>query len=79
MISGSAVEGVVHLLIDFDFWVQPAWGQHPDPNQWNAAGYYQGYAQGYDQYGYPTQPPQDPAYAQYGNYPGYGNYPQQVC
>lgn len=60
---------------------QPAaWGQHQDPNQqWNAAGYYQGYAQGYDQYGYPTQPPQDPAYAQYGNYPGYGNYPQQVC
>ncbi|KAG0592365.1 hypothetical protein M758_1G240700 [Ceratodon purpureus] len=56
----------------------PVWGGHQDPNQWNAAGYYQGYAQGYDQYGYPTQPPQDPAYAQYGNYPGYGNYPQQA-
>jgi len=52
------------------------WAQPQDPNQWNAAGYYQGYAQGYDQYGYPAQPPQDPAYA-YGNYPGYGAYPQQ--
>lgn len=54
-----------------------------DPNQWSAgagagagAGGYYGYAQGYENYGYPPAG-QDPN--MYGSYPGYANYqpPQQ--
>lgn len=53
-----------------------AWGQaQPDPNQWNA-GYY-GYGQGYENYGYATNP-QDAGSYGYAGYGGYGNYPQQM-
>ena len=47
-----------------------------DPNQWNGAAGYYGYAQGYENYGYAPATTQDPN--MYGSYPGYPNYqPQQ--
>jgi RNA recognition motif-containing protein len=54
------------------------WGQQ-DPNQWvGGGGYYGGYGQGYDQYGYPTQASHDAGAYGYGSYSGYGNYSHQV-
>lgn len=65
--------------------IRLSWGRSPttkqpqhDASQW-AGGYYGGYSQGYDAYGY-SQAPQDPnMYAAYGGgaYPGYANYGQQ--
>lgn len=61
--------------------VRLSWGRspsnkqaQPDPSQYG--GYY-GYAQGYENYGYPPAATQDPN--MYGSYPGYANYqpPQQ--
>lgn len=46
----------------------------PDQTQWNGAGAYYGYPQGYDAYTY-APPTQDPN-MYYGGYPGYGNYQQ---
>jgi hypothetical protein len=55
------------------------WGQQ-DPNQWGGGGgYYGGYGQGYDQYGYPIQASQDAGAYGYGAYAGYGNYSQQAA
>jgi hypothetical protein len=55
------------------------WGQQ-DPNQWGGGGgYYGGYGQGYDQYGYPTQASHDAGAYGYGSYSGYGNYSHQAA
>ncbi|KAF7840635.1 polyadenylate-binding protein RBP45 [Senna tora] len=69
--------------------VRLSWGRSPsnkqtqaDSNQWNGGGYY-GYAQGYENYGYPPSSGAGAGGAQdpnmYGSYPGYANYqpPQQ--
>lgn len=67
--------------------VRLSWGRNQtnkqpqaDQNQWNNAGAYYGYPQGYDPYGYAAAAaPQDPN-MYYGGYPGYGGYamPQQA-
>lgn len=61
--------------------IRLSWGRspsnkqtQPDQAQWNGAGAYYGYPQGYDAYTY-APPTQDPN-IYYGGYPGYGNYQQ---
>jgi hypothetical protein len=71
---------IFFLLITLWVLGQPSagWGQQ-DPNQWGGGGgYYGGYGQGYDQYGYPIQASQDAGAYGYGAYAGYGNYSHQV-
>lgn len=71
---------IFFLLITLWVLGQPSagWGQQ-DPNQWGGGGgYYGGYGQGYDQYGYPVQASQDAGAYGYGAYAGYGNYSHQV-
>ncbi|KAG9156789.1 hypothetical protein Leryth_024812 [Lithospermum erythrorhizon] len=59
--------------------VRLSWGRSPSNKQSDQAqvnpGYYGGYPQGYEAYGYAPQP-QDPN-MYYGGYPGYGSYQQQ--
>ncbi|XP_071689702.1 polyadenylate-binding protein RBP45-like [Rutidosis leptorrhynchoides] len=65
--------------------VRLSWGRSPsnkqpqvDQSQYNGGGgYYGGYGQGYETYGYAPVAAQDPA-MYYGAYPGYGGYPPQV-